>query len=202
MKTTTALSIVLGVVLLGLIVWFVTKPEKNTLLNRESVQVSDTSGSQEEESEVPSRSTTNNPQGTSSANYGYGKKIPFSEFMKEGKPYTCRTNQAIENIQTTGTVYLSDQMIRGNFTSFAQGMTINSSLIIRDGYAYIWSGMTPSGFKVATTDPASVKSSTGNSSFSWDADTITDYTCEPWTSVDSSVFTIPTNIEFANIGAR
>lgn len=125
-----------------------------------------------------------------------GKKIAFSEFVKQGGTYKCDTKQTMSDFENNGTIYINGTDMRGDFTTVAEGKTIKASMILKDGYSYNWSSASNMGFKMKT-----VKDSATDESdlYAWNADQIGDYNCEPWT-VDESIFTPPTNITFKTTG--
>ncbi len=88
-----------------------------------------------------------------------GKKMAFSEFIKNGGSYKCTVNQNVNNTTTVGTTYIDGSMIRGEYNTKVSGMSIDSTMIVRDGYTYSWSSALPSmAFK------AKVVASTGDTS--------------------------------------
>lgn len=129
-----------------------------------------------------------------------GKKMAFAQFLKQGGSYKCDVSQSVSGVENKGTVYTSNEMIRGEFSTTIQGKTIDSTMVVRDGYSYSWSSALPgTGFKVKTA--ASVYDTTtagGSGSYSFNAEQIGDYNCETWNS-DPAKFTIPTNIIFKEI---
>lgn len=129
-----------------------------------------------------------------------GKKMAFTEFLKQDKgAYQCTVNQYIdeEMTQTTqGLVYVYDGNISGNFETDAMGMNITSSMIVRDGYSYTWSNMSPVGYKVAIVEsPETNTNQEISGTYSWKAEQIGDYDCELW-EVDMTKFDLPEGISF------
>jgi hypothetical protein len=133
-----------------------------------------------------------------------GKKMAFGQFIKQGGSYQCTVNQYIDagySSTTKGTVYISDSNIRGDFATQVQGMKIDTSFILRDGFAYTWTSLANTGYKSKVTPQANTNTATDtklSGSFNWNADMIGDYDCAPWT-VNTSVFAIPANITFQEI---
>lgn len=130
------------------------------------------------------------------------KKKAFTEFMKEGGSYKCTVNQYVENMETKGIVYLNDGMIRGEYTSRVQGLDIGTNVIVRDGFTYSWSSMTPTmGFKAKATQAGTTNYGTDgktSDAYSFNAEQIGDYDCQAWTA-DPAVFTLPTGVSFQEI---
>ena len=134
-----------------------------------------------------------------------GKKMAFMDFVKQGGSYQCTVNQYIDSSYsstTKGTVYLSKGNIRGDYNVKVQGMSIDTSVIVRDGFAYTWTNMMTTGYKVAvatdTTGKTSAGGTTPQGTFSWNSDMIGDYDCKPWTA-DATLFTLPAKITFKTI---
>lgn len=132
-----------------------------------------------------------------------GKKIAFSEFIKQSGSYKCTVNQSLNNTVTKGTTYLSNGMIRGEYNTKVSGMSVDSTILVRDGYTYSWNSMMPSmGFKMkvqTTTNTPNVGAS-ASGSYSFNAEQIGDYDCQAWT-VDQSKFAVPTTITFKEMSS-
>lgn len=125
-----------------------------------------------------------------------GKKMAFSSFIKQGGSYKCTVHQNVAGSDADGIVYLDDGRIRADYTVSYNGTTMTGSSVIKDGYAYTWTSLTPTGFKIAVKDDmknGDISASSG--SYSWSADQIGDYDCVAW-KADASLFTIPSNITF------
>ncbi len=131
-----------------------------------------------------------------------GKKMAFADFLKQGGAYQCTVNQYVQNIESKGKVYIDGGRISGVFSTKVQGMTIDTNILVREGYSYTWSSMMQGmGYKTKTVDPkdtpASGSASTSGT-YSFNAEQIGDYNCTPW-SVDEGVFSIPTNVTFKTL---
>lgn len=132
-----------------------------------------------------------------------GKKMAFSQFIKQSGSYQCTVDQYLDNynIKTTGTVYLDNGKLRGNFSTNYNGMKIDAMTIMRDGFAYSWTSMANVGYKtpVANTDAgvASNVTVSGNT-YSFNTDQIGDYDCQPW-KAEASVFVVPADIAFQQV---
>jgi hypothetical protein len=147
-------------------------------------------------SETASSTTvgTNNG-GTVGSNTTGGKKIAFSEFIKKGGSYKCTVYQSVGGATTEGVTYFSNGKIRSEYNTKVQGISVSTTLIVKDGYTYSWTSSAPTtGLKVKL---ASVSTGTGTSgSYSFNADKIGDYNCQPWT-VDTTRFDLPTGVIFS-----
>lgn len=130
-----------------------------------------------------------------------GKKIPFSQFIKQAGSYKCTVNQHISGTDTVGTTYMDDGMIRGDYATSVQGMKITSSFVLRDGYSYSWNSMMPSmGFKSKASATTNTPEAPASGSYSFNADQVGDYDCQAW-APDQSKFTLPSGITWKEMGA-
>jgi len=130
-----------------------------------------------------------------------GKKMAFSQFLKQGGAYKCEVKQSMSDFENSGTMYVSGKNLRGEFSTVAEGKTMTSSFISRDGYSYTWSSLAPGmGFKVKAVESAEASDANANVSgtYAWSADQIGDYNCENWV-VDATKFELPKNITFQEI---
>ena len=106
-----------------------------------------------------------------------------------------------ETSRSEGTVYLSGEKMRGDFTITMDGAEMESH-IIRDGATgYTW-GTTPAG-SVAIMFELSEEDVEGEASSeqSIDLDQNLTYDCDVW-SVDESKFVPPADLDFQNISAQ
>lgn len=151
--------------------------------NGESAEVSDNNG------EVQSEPT--------------GKKMAFSEFLKQGGAYKCEVSQSVSDMENSGTVYVNGANVRGEFSTIAEGKPMNTSFLMKDGFSYTWSSALPTmGFKVKVDQNTTGNTNTDLSgTYNWNANQIGDYNCEPWT-VDQAKFTLPGNITFTELGDK
>ncbi len=134
------------------------------------------------------------------ANVTSGKKIPFTQFIKQGGSYKCTVSQVVENIESKGTVYVAGELLRGEFTTAVQNMSIKSTFIAKDGYMYTWTSAAPSmGFKAKVMKPNVGSTDTKTSgSYSWNSELVGDYTCEPW-ALDETKFELPSTVTFTAV---
>lgn len=129
-----------------------------------------------------------------------GKKVPFSEFVKNNNgSYKCTVQQSMSDTASEGTVYISGGNVAGSFNTVAEGRPMDTSFVLKDGYSYTWSSALPGmGFKVKVTAAAGDASASASGTYSWNADQIGDYDCQPWTA-DQSKFALPTGITFRDM---
>ena len=128
-----------------------------------------------------------------------GKKMAFSQFLKQGGAYKCEVKQSMSDFENSGTMYVSGKNMRGEFSTVAEGKTMISSFMSRDGYSYTWSSLTPGmGFKIKAEAETSNEGADINGTYAWNADQIGDYNCENWV-VDATKFELPKNVTFQEI---
>ncbi|MCC7436335.1 hypothetical protein IT402_00445 [Candidatus Nomurabacteria bacterium] len=125
------------------------------------------------------------------------KKMSFSDFVKkEDGSYECSVS-SMDDFGSNGKAFINNGEIRGDFTTVAEGMSIDSSVLVKKDFIYIWSDMFPqAAIKVANIkqEPGSV-STQMSGTYVWDTDKVGDYNCSPWT-VDESKFVVPSKITF------
>lgn len=140
--------------------------------------------------------TTPEPQETQQPD---GKKMAFSQFMKQGGSYQCTVRQYVNDIDTEGTVYLNDGLMRGEYSTTVQGKNIDATIIVRDGFAHTWTSMAPTmGFKSKIVEDPETGSAGTTGTYSYNADQIGDYDCQPWTA-DASLFVLPSEVTFREV---
>lgn len=132
------------------------------------------------------------------------KKMSFGQFVQQGGSYKCTVDQYINgdySNATEGEVYIDGGMIRGDYVVEAQGMSLDTSVIVRDGFVYSWTSLAPNGVKVPVDMNASSQADTAMSgAYAWNADQIGDYDCVDW-NADASLFVVPADITFQEITA-
>jgi hypothetical protein len=130
-----------------------------------------------------------------------GKKMAFSQFIKQDKgSYKCEVSQAMSDIESKGTIYMNGGNMRGDFNTVAEGRSMNSSFIMMGGYTYNWSNLAPMGVKVKVDANGGNASAEASGTYSWNAEQIGDYNCEPWV-VDEGTFELPDGVKFTEIKA-
>lgn len=128
-----------------------------------------------------------------------GKKMAFSQFIKQGGSHKCSVHQSVNGTDVVGTTYISDGKIKGEYNTQAQGMSIDSYFLVRDGYTYSWTSLAPNmGFKAKVVESTPSGSGETSGNYSFNADVIGDYECQSW-SGDASMFALPSGVTFNEI---
>lgn len=122
----------------------------------------------------------------------------LQDLAARGGAYRCTFAHESAAAVSEGTVYVSGSDIRGDFSSEAQGLAVESHMIQSGGYVYVWSPMMPQGFK-SKSDADSAGTPAGMSGQYADLTQSYDYDCEAW-SGDQSTFALPAGVTF--IGAN
>ncbi len=110
----------------------------------------------------------------------------------------CTFTSSTSNSSSSGTVYVSNGQMRGDFVSHAQGGTYESHMIVKDNTSYVWGTGMPGGFKMSF--DAMSSSGQGNNSGAVDPNAPVNYSCSAW-SADASLFVLPAGIQFNDLGA-
>jgi len=118
------------------------------------------------------------------------------DLVRMGQNLRCSFKTEVTNGSTEGTVYVSGQNIRADFNITTSGKTMQTSMIKSGDTSYIWGDSLPSGIKMTLSlDQISQNEQTSRY---FNANQKTNYTCAPW-NVDSSLFTVPTNVKFTDM---
>lgn len=95
-----------------------------------------------------------------------------------------------------GTVYVSQQKMRGDFSTTSNGLTQKSHIIIDGSKSYIWIDGQKQGF--VTSFNATSTTAPTNASQSLDLNQKINFSCNSW-NPDSSQFTRPSTVQFTDI---
>lgn len=125
-------------------------------------------------------------------------KASLRSLLALGKSSVCTFTSSQNGATSSGTMYISASGdMRGDFQSQTSSGTQASSMIVKDGTSYVWSGS--QGAKMKTNASASANAS-AQAKNSVDLDQQVNYDCSDWT-VDSSKFTLPSGVNFVDIEA-
>jgi len=120
----------------------------------------------------------------------------LADLMMRDGAYRCDVElKASGGADSSGTVYIGNERMRGDFTSVMNGSTIESHMISMDGYVYTWSDMMPQGVKMQV----SADGTTAGSQGGLDASSAVDYHCASW-AIDANRFVLPDNVTFMTFG--
>lgn len=128
-------------------------------------------------------------------------KMSMKNLVAAGVSQKCTFNESNDISQSSGTVYIANGKMRGDFDSMAQGIAVKSHMIVDGEYSYVWTPDTNQGFKMSITAGESTGAS--GSSVTQGQQTVDynqelAYSCEPWTA-DSSRFSLPSGVVFMDM---
>lgn len=124
-----------------------------------------------------------------------GNTGTIRDFLSMGKKVSCMFKQVTPAGTTSGTVYINNPMMRGDFELISNNGTISSHMIRQNNDVYVWMGtqgakMNISNINKATTAPTQ--------SGQVNLDQKVDYTCVDWNG-DESKFVLPTEVKFYDV---
>ena len=148
------------------------------------------------QAEVVVATTTTQTAASTTSEKPSGKKIAFSEFMKQSGSYKCTVTQTVASMTTNGTVYLDSGKVKADFAVSVAGQSISTSMIVRDGYSYTWTSNSPTkGFKTKIIAKVGDSSASPKGTYTWDGSQIGEYSCESWIA-DDAMFEVPKTVTF------
>ena len=116
-----------------------------------------------------------------------------------GKDTMCTFTSTAGGVNSSGSVFVaSSGEMRGEFTSQTSTGTQTSSMIVKGGTSYVWSGS--QGIKMSSNKVNASASAEGKAKSSVDLDSQVNYKCGNWT-VDQSKFIVPTTVKFLDLDA-
>lgn len=129
------------------------------------------------------------------------------DLLSSGRTLTCTFSSEDEAGETSGTVYVAGERVRGTFEVATNTGEAFTSEMIRDGdYAYIWSSEQTQGTKMKLEEyegdamEADVDTPSSDQPFDFDNEAV-DYQCRPWVA-NNSMFTPPSDIEFVDLSMQ
>jgi hypothetical protein len=108
----------------------------------------------------------------------------------------CTFENSTENSDSSGTVYVANGEMRGDFTSTAQGQTFDSHMIVKGNTSYVWGSSMPGGFKMSFDSMAAPGGSSNSGAV--DPNAPVNYSCGSW-DADASLFELPASVEFRDL---
>jgi hypothetical protein len=125
-------------------------------------------------------------------------QMTLKDLFSASKSQKCTFSDSSSG--SSGTVYLSDGKMRGDFTSSTQGQTVTSHMIVQANTSYVWTDASDQGVKMSyekvtqlTSATASAQANGTNMPISLDQKI--NYQCSAWT-LDPAVMTLPTTVKF------
>ncbi len=164
-----AIIAVLILAIIGVGVWYATKPKTNN-------------------------ETKNDSQQTQNQDQASVQDTSLKSLLATGKDQMCTYNLTTQDGKGsgTGTFYITKNKSRGDIQAVVSGGNTTSHIISMDDTAYFWIDDSDTAFKM-NIDQSSTASSSSQAPI--DPNTNYKFDCKPWT-VDQSKFTVPSTITF------
>ena len=137
-----------------------------------------------------SQQADSRPSATSQSTPQVNNMQSIQNLLASNQSVTCKVSQPEANLN--GTVYVSNNKVRGDFNSKVNGKDVATHTIFSDNTAYVWTDLANQGTKIKI-DPNNIPA-TGSAQAA-NLNTQFNVECQPWT-VDSTKFTPPSTINF------
>lgn len=147
------------------------------------------------QSETANVSETNSPAPTAAALTQMSLKTLF----ESGGSKKCTYSDNTDNMMSSGTVYLANSKMRGDFDTQASGQTFHSHMITDQTTSYIWTDGQPQGIKM-TMDKIPSPNPSAKTQSGVDINKNFNFKCDNW-SADESLFTTPSDIKFQDFSS-
>ena len=126
-----------------------------------------------------------------------GQKMSMKALLGVGKTQKCTFSNSADISNSSGTVYIANGKMRGDFTSTTDGKTFESHMIIMDNTSYLWGDGMPQGIKMSFDD---IQKPDADQKQSIDINQEVAYSCESWSS-DAGTIALPADITFTDYSA-
>ncbi len=120
----------------------------------------------------------------------------LKNLMAMSGSHQCTFLTATAQTSSSGTVYIANGQLRGDFSSFVAGQTTKSHMIVKDATSYVWTDASTEGFKLAFEAVATQSDATPQATV--DPNAQVEYACSTWTP-DEGLFVLPTTVTFRDM---
>lgn len=148
-------------------------------------------------STAPSQPTTSQEQSGQDEGIVKGS---IKSLLSGGKNVSCSVKYPIGDSTSEGKVYVTENKMRGDFTTTVEGKTMESHMISDGSYSYSWVSGTPQGVKIKIDETQAKASPVAGQSQQVDIDAQIDMNCSSW-GVDNSMFTPPADVKFTDFSS-
>jgi hypothetical protein len=124
--------------------------------------------------------------------------VTLKDLLARGGTQICTFNNSTNGVNTSGTVYIQNGKLRGDFTTQNNGQNIAGHMVVDNNTSFFWTDLTAQGFKVPFNSLANAPTGHVASQSSLDTNLPMQYSCKQW-SADSSVFNLPKNVVFTDL---
>jgi hypothetical protein len=137
-------------------------------------------------------------EGNGELNANANAKGSLRSLLGMGKNVMCTFESTSGDNTSSGTVYITaDGAMRGDFKMGTGADAQTSSMLVKDGTSYVWSGT--KGVKMAASGEAQANAN-AQVQKSVDLDSQVQYSCSDW-AVEQSKFDLPAGVEFVDLKA-
>jgi hypothetical protein len=119
----------------------------------------------------------------------------IKSLLSSGKSQKCTYSSNLESASVSGTLYVANGKMRGDFASGTEQAKISGHMIADGGFSYVWTDTSKQGVKMAIDLEQQLAGFLANNQ-TLDINQTFAYTCQGWTG-DGSVFTLPSDITFS-----
>jgi len=131
-------------------------------------------------------------------NKGEMMQTSLKNLIADGKSVWCTFASTQGNTTSSGTVYVADGKMRGDFNSVVSDKTMESHMILRDDTSYVWSAGNKQGVKMSVKELSAATSTSTKQPVGFENST--SYECKPWDASDLS-FELPQGITFMDLSS-
>ena len=126
----------------------------------------------------------------------FDEQTTLAAIQARGGSWKCDVSSTGPTANSSGTVYVAGERLRGDFTSEVPqvGMTIDSHIVSDGSYTYTWSSAAAQGVKAKVTTEGEAGGKTSDSQ-TFDSGATMDYKCSAWPT-DESKFAVPSDVTF------
>lgn len=145
---------------------------------------------------TPVASPTPTPQNLTTTSNATPQKASLKTLIGMNSNQTC----TFQDVSTgsSGTMYIGDGNIKGDFQSQVNGQTQGSHMISDGVNVYVWIDGQTQGFKASQESMEEMAAKAGSQAI--DINKEVDYECTPWTIVPGT-FNIPTDVSFQDFSS-
>jgi len=125
-------------------------------------------------------------------------RVALKDLFSSSKSQQCTFSDSSSG--SSGTVYMSNGKMRGDFSTTSSGQTMLSHMIVENDTSYVWTDASDQGVKLSYEKATQLTSATasaqaGSATMPISLDQKVSYQCSAW-SVDPSLLTLPTTVKF------
>ena len=123
----------------------------------------------------------------------------FRSLLAMSGSQKCEFSQEAEGNESSGTVYVADGMMRGDFSTMMDGTAKIGHMIVKDEQVFVWVDGEAQGMKMMFSATAGATTTANQSPINLDDENVS-YDCDRW-SKDSSKFAEPSGVQFMDLSA-